>query len=143
MFGSSQHVKQCLALAPEPDSVKRQKEGAFVEHFESKRRKRQVLLRNLDHKVVQRNRNFRSKFLNSLELFQISCLKFKCYPRSLILLTTPIVSNYRSFDFFNLKFDHSSYSKIYVKHHFFCCELFYQYKFFKSDLNLAMFAQNF
>ena len=36
---------------------------------------------------------------------------------------TPSVSNYRSFDFFNPKFDHSSYSKIYAKYHFFCCEL--------------------
>ena len=56
---------------------------------------------------------------------------------------TPSVSNYMSFDFFNPKFDRSSYSKNYAKHHFFCCELFYQYKFFKSDLNLTMFAQIF
>ena len=56
---------------------------------------------------------------------------------------TPSVPNYKSFDFFNPKFDHSSYSKIYAKHHFFCCRLLYQYKFFKSDLNLNMFAQIF
>ena len=31
---------------------------------------------------------------------------------------TPSVSNYRSFDFFDLKFDHSSYLKNYTKYHF-------------------------
>ena len=56
---------------------------------------------------------------------------------------TPSVSNYRSFDFFDLKFDHSSYSKICAKHNFFCCGLLYQYKIFKNDLNLIMFAQIF
>ena len=56
---------------------------------------------------------------------------------------TPSVLNYRSFDFFYPKFNHSSYSKIYVKHHFFCYGLLYQYKFFKSDLNLTMFVQIF
>ena len=37
--------------------------------------------------------------------------------------------------FFDLKFDHSSYSKICAKYHIFCCGLFYQYKFYKNDLN--------
>ena len=50
------------------------------------------------------------------------------------LLDTPSVPNYRSFDFFNLKFDHSSYSKICTKYQFFCCRLLYQYKIFKNDL---------
>ena len=59
------------------------------------------------------------------------------------ILNTPSVPNCSSFDFFNPKFDHSSYSKIYTKHRFFCCGLLYQYKFFKSDLNLTMFAQIF
>ena len=45
--------------------------------------------------------------------------------------------------FFDLKFDHSSYSKIYAKYHFFCCGLLYQYKFFKDNLNLIMFVQMF
>jgi len=56
------------------------------------------------------------------------------------LSNNPSVRNYSSFDFFNPKFDHSSYSKIYAKYHLFCCELLYQYTFFKSDLNLTMFA---
>jgi len=46
----------------------------------------------------------------------------------------------RVFDFFNLKFDHSSYLKICAKYHFVYCDLLYQYKFFKNDLNLTMFA---
>jgi len=53
------------------------------------------------------------------------------------------VPNYRTFDFFNLKFDYSSYSKIRAKYHFFCCGLVYQYKYFKDNLNLIMFAQIF
>ena len=32
---------------------------------------------------------------------------------------TPSLPNYKSFDFFNLKFNHSSYLKICVKYHFF------------------------
>ena len=42
------------------------------------------------------------------------------------LESTPFVPNYRLFDFFNPKFDHSSYSKICAKHHFFCCGLLYR-----------------
>ena len=53
---------------------------------------------------------------------------------------TPPVPNYNLFDFFDHKFDHSYYLKIYVKYHFFYCELFYQYKFFKSNLNLTIFV---
>ena len=68
---------------------------------------------------------------------------FADWPGRTSLINTPSVLNYRSFDFFNLKFEHSSYLKIYAKHHFFYCELLYQYKFFESDLNLTMFAQNF
>jgi hypothetical protein len=30
--------------------------------------------------------------------------------------------------------------KFVQKFHFFCCDLLYQYKFFKNDLNLTMFA---
>ena len=59
-----------------------------------------------------------------------------------MITITPSVSNYSSFDFFNSKFDHSFYSKIYTKHHFFC-GLLYQYKFFKNDLNLTIFMQIF
>ena len=44
---------------------------------------------------------------------------------------------------FWLKFDHLSYSKFCAKYYFFCCGLLYQYKFFKSDLNLTMFVQIF
>ena len=57
----------------------------------------------------------------------------------LVVHYTPSVPNYRSFDFFHLKFDHSSYSKIYAKYHFFCCGLLHQYKFFNNELNLTMF----
>ena len=42
------------------------------------------------------------------------------------LESTPFVPNYRLFDFFNPKFDHSSYSKICAKHHFFCWGSLYQ-----------------
>ena len=56
------------------------------------------------------------------------------------LSVNTFVPNYRSFDFFDPKFDHSSYSKIYAKYHFFCCSLLYQYKFSKNDLNLTMFG---
>ena len=41
------------------------------------------------------------------------------------ILNTPSVPNCRSLDFFNPKFDHSSYSKICAKHHFFCYGLLY------------------
>ena len=34
---------------------------------------------------------------------------------------------------FYSKFDHSFYSKICAKYHFFYCGLLYQYKFFKND----------
>ena len=37
----------------------------------------------------------------------------------IVLLGTPSVPNCRSFDFFNSKFDYSSYLKICAKHHFF------------------------
>ena len=40
---------------------------------------------------------------------------------------TSSVPNYNSFDIFYPKFDHSSYSKIYTKHHFFCCGMLYEY----------------
>ena len=40
------------------------------------------------------------------------------------LPTTLSIPNYRSFDFFDIKFDHSSYSKIYVKYHFFVSACF-------------------
>ena len=53
------------------------------------------------------------------------------------------VPNYRSFDFIYIKFDRSSYLKICAKYHFFCCGLLYQYKIYKNDLNLAIFAQFF
>ena len=36
-----------------------------------------------------------------------------------ILHITSSIPNYKTFDFFDTKFDHSSYSKIYVKYHFF------------------------
>ena len=39
----------------------------------------------------------------------------------LFIFPTLFVLNYRSFDFFDLKFDHPSYSKNYVKYHFFLC----------------------
>ena len=35
------------------------------------------------------------------------------------------ILNCSSFDFFNSKFDHSFYSKIYTKYYFFCCGMFY------------------
>ena len=56
------------------------------------------------------------------------------------LISTPSVPNCRSFDFFDPKFDHPSYSKICAKYDLFCCGLLYQYKIFKNDLNLAIFA---
>ena len=46
-------------------------------------------------------------------------------PATILYNTTPSVSNCRSFDFFNPKFGHSSYSKIYAKHYFFRCGLLY------------------
>ena len=42
-----------------------------------------------------------------------------CVRMSVHICTTLSVSNYRSFDFFYLKFDHSSYSKNYAKYNFF------------------------
>jgi len=53
---------------------------------------------------------------------------------------TPSVSNSWSFDLSDIKFDHFSYLKICAKYYFFCYGLFYQYKIFMNDLNLAMFA---
>ena len=35
------------------------------------------------------------------------------------------VLNCSSFNFFNSNFDHSSYSKNYIKYYFFCCDMFY------------------
>jgi len=40
-----------------------------------------------------------------------------------VLKSTQSVPNCKSFDFFNINFDHSSYSKFYTKYHFFCCVL--------------------
>ena len=45
---------------------------------------------------------------------QSSCVDKECKRRGHLLIHTPSVPNYKSFDFFNLKFDHSSYSKIYA-----------------------------
>ena len=53
--------------------------------------------------------------------------------KKIILKTWPCITqrytssilNYNSFDFFDHKFAHSSYSKLYVKYHFFCCDLLY------------------
>ena len=39
--------------------------------------------------------------------------------------TTSSILNYKTFDFFDIKFDHSSYLKICVKYHFFCRDLLY------------------
>jgi len=69
--------------------------------------------------------------------------RVKTYCYSLLSRYTPSVSNYTSFDFFYLKFDNSSYSKICTKYHFFYCGLLYQYKIFINDLYLIIFAQNF
>ena len=44
---------------------------------------------------------------------------------------------------FYSKFNYSFYLKICAKYHFFCYDLFYQYKFFKNNLNLTMIAQIF
>ena len=55
----------------------------------------------------------------------------------------PSISNYRSFHFFDPKIDHLSFSKICANYHFFCCELLYQYKILKGELNLAIFVQFF
>ena len=59
----------------------------------------------------------------------------KCY-RLLYLF----VSNYRSFDFFYPQIGHSSYLKLCTKYHLYFCRLLYQYKFFKNNLNLTIFA---
>ena len=53
---------------------------------------------------------------------------------------TPSVLNCRSFKFFYSKFDHSFYSKNCAKYYLFCYGLFYQYKIFKNNLNLAIFV---
>ena len=91
----------------------------------------------------------------SFSLTVCFCSRFECFDHlemlrlnvadyySTKIKNTPSVLNYMSFDFFNLKFDHSFYSKICVKYHFFCCGLLYQYKYFKNNLNLIMFAQIF
>jgi len=53
------------------------------------------------------------------------------------MLTSSCVS-WSSLDYYSLhltfyiKFDHSSYSKNYIKYHFFCYDLLYQYKIFKN-----------
>jgi hypothetical protein len=60
----------------------------------------------------------------------------------MLLPPTPSIPNYNSFDFFDPKFDHSSYSKIYAKYHIFCC-VFINKSSSKNDLNLTMFAQIF
>ena len=44
--------------------------------------------------------------------------------------------------YFNLKFDHSSYSKIYANYSFFCC-VFINTSSSKDDLSLTIFAQIF
>ena len=41
------------------------------------------------------------------------------------IYSTPSILNYKSFDFFYFKFDHSFYLKIYIKYHFFCYDLLY------------------
>ena len=76
-------------------------------------------------------------------LWESGILPIQTSNTTTLLAITPSVSNYRSFELFDLKFDHSSYSKICAKYHFFCCGLLYQYKFFKNDLNLTIFAQFF
>ena len=53
------------------------------------------------------------------------------------------ILNYKTFDFFDSNFDHSSYLKICVKYHFFCRGLVYLSKFFKNNLNLTIFIQIF
>ena len=42
-----------------------------------------------------------------------------------VLGNTQSILNYKTFDFFDIKFDHSSYSKICVKYHFFRRGLIY------------------
>ena len=91
----------------------------------------------------------------SFSLTVCFCSRFECFDHlemlrqnvadyySTKIKNTPSVSNYKSFDFFNLKFDHSSYSKICTKYRFFYHVLFYHYKIFKNDLYLTIFAQNF
>ena len=57
-------------------------------------------------------------------------------PATILYNTTPSIPNYRSFDFFNPKFDHSSYLKICAKHHFFVVACFINTSFeewFKFD----------
>ena len=76
-------------------------------------------------------------------LWESGILPIQTSNTTTLLAITPSVSNYRSFELFDLKFDHSSYSKICAKYHFFCCGLLYQYKFFKNDLNLTIFVQFF
>ena len=57
-----------------------------------------------------------------------SCVNYSNHEKlslEVVLLRTPFVPNYCSFDFFNLKFDHSFYSKICTKYYFFYCGLLY------------------
>ena len=44
---------------------------------------------------------------------------------TILLQCTQSILNCKSFDFFNIKFDHSSYSKFCTKYHLFCCVLVY------------------
>ena len=82
-------------------------------------------------------------WLSKLKLFIYQkCSSIVCESLPYKIATTS-VPNYSSFDFFDLKFAHLSYSKICAKYHFFCCGLLYQYKIFKNDLILVMFAQSF
>jgi hypothetical protein len=43
----------------------------------------------------------------------------------LFMQATQFISNYKTFDFFDIKFDHSSYSKICAKYQFFYRGLVY------------------
>jgi len=46
----------------------------------------------------------------------------------LVEILSPSVLNYMSFDFFDYKFDHSSYSKFCIKYHFFVMACFIFFK---------------
>ena len=73
-------------------------------------------------------------------------VKYIIYPRIHVLqamVCTPSVLNYRPFDFFDFKLDHSFYLKICIKYHFFSRGLLYQYKIFKNNLNLTIFTEVF
>jgi len=82
------------------------------------------------HKIIQRS--------NLLWYCQIRGTEEALFK---LLCCASSVSNYMLFDFFDINFDQSFYSKIYAKYYFFCCGLLYQYMFFKNDLNLTMFTQ--